>query len=197
LTLADLGAVGEFVGSILTLATLAYLAVQIRQNTAQQRREELISVQHGQNAVVAQFQDPRVLGGYVRTAEERTPSIEDRGVCFSWVVQYLNQFQVVHALHRDGTVDDEQYELWAGFAVAVVAPRGVRRWWNEENGRLGFQLEVRELIDRRLADRGNPPVPLTEMWSQFDGAAWDAARDRPALGIDPPRSGDMGRVDRV
>jgi hypothetical protein len=171
LTLADLGAVGEFVGSILTLATLAYLAVQIRQNTAQQRREELISVQHGQNAVVAQFQDPRVLGGYVRTAEERTPSIEDRGVCFSWVVQYLNQFQVVHALHRDGTVDDEQYELWAGFAVAVVAPRGVRRWWNEENGRLGFQLEVRELIDRRLADRGNPPVPLTEMWSQFDGAA--------------------------
>ena len=80
-------------------------------------------------------------------------------------------------MYRSGALDDEQYELWAGFAIAVVAPVGVRRWWNEENGRLGFQSEVRELIDRRLEDRDNPPVPITEMWSQFSGEAWDKARE--------------------
>ena len=47
MTIVELGALGEFLGSILTLATLAYLAVQIRQNTAQQKREELVSIQHG------------------------------------------------------------------------------------------------------------------------------------------------------
>jgi len=37
-TIVELGSLGEFLGSILTLVTLAYLAIQIRQNTAQQKR---------------------------------------------------------------------------------------------------------------------------------------------------------------
>ena len=175
MTIVELGALGEFVGSILTLATLAYLAVGIRQNTAQQKREELISVQHGQNSVVAQLQDPRVFGAYVRAASGRDPSIEDRGTAFAWVVQYLNHFEVVHRLYRSGAMDDEQYQRWAGFVVAIVAPAGIRRWWDEENGRSAFHLEVREMIDRRLDDPEDPPLPITEMWSAFSPDAWEMA----------------------
>jgi hypothetical protein len=179
MTIQDLGSLGELIAAIATLLTLIYLATQIRQNTAQQRREELLSIQHGQNEVVRQLQDPRVLGGYVRTATDRSPSIEDRGVAFAWVIQYLNHFQVVHELHMRGAIDEEQYALWAGFAVAIVAPPGMRRWWDEENGRLGFHAGVREMIDARLRDDRNPPVPITEMWSQFDGDAWaEQARSR-------------------
>ncbi len=179
MTIAELGALGEFVGAILTLATLAYLAVGIRQNTAQQKREELISVQHGQNSVVAQLQDPQVFGGYVRTAAGRRPSIEDRGAAFSWVVQYLNHFEVVHRLYRSGSMDEEQYQRWAGFAVAIVAPAGMRQWWDEEDGRSGFHLEVREMIDQRLNDPANPPLPITEMWSAFSPDAWESASRGP------------------
>ena len=178
MSIADLGALGEFVGSILTLVTLLYLAAQIRQNTAQQRREELVSIQHGQNAVVAQLSDSRVMGGYVRTATDESPSIEDRGACFTWVLQYLNHFQVVHSLYKSGALDDEQYELWVGFAVSIVAPVGVRRWWDEENGRMAFQSDVRRLIDSRLSDHGNPVVPITALWSQFMGKDW--AKSRPS-----------------
>ena len=168
-----IGAVGESLGAIAVLITLFYLAVQIRQNTAQQKREELVAIQHGQNAVVAQIQDPRVLGAYVRTAEDRHPTIEDRGTSFSWVVQYLNHFQIVHEAYNNGSLGHEQYELWAGIAVAVVAPKGIQRWWDEEQGRLGFHSEVRELIDRRLQNSEQPPIPITEMWSQFSGDAWE------------------------
>jgi len=167
-----IGAIGESLGAIAVLVTLIYLAIQIRQNTAQQKREELVSIQHGQNSVVAQLQDPRVFGAYVRTAEDRQPTIEDRGTAFSWVLQYLNHFTVVHELHRNGLLKDEQYELWAGFAVAIVAPRGVRRWWEEEQGRLAFHSEVRELVDTRLQNSDSPPIPITEMWSHFSGDAW-------------------------
>ena len=66
--------------SILTLATVAYLAIQIRQNTAQQKRKELISIQHGQNSVVAQLQDPGVFGAFVRGAAGHDSSIEDRAI---------------------------------------------------------------------------------------------------------------------
>lgn len=116
-----IGAVGESLGGVAVLVTLIYLAVQVRQNTAQQKLEEPASIQHGQNAVVAQLQNPQVMGAYVRTAEERSPSVEDRGTCPSFVVHYLNHFQ---------------------------------------------------LIDARLRDPKRPPIPITEMWSQFSGDAW-------------------------
>ena len=175
-----IGAVGESLGAVAVLVTLIYLAVQIRQNTAQQKREELVSIQHGQNAVVAQLADPRVSGGYARTADDMSPTIEDRSACFTFVVQYLNHFQIVHELYREGSLDEEQYQLWAGFAVAFVAPIGVRRWWDEENGRLGFHSDVRELIEARLQDSKNPPTPITKMWSQFSGEAWAHRRSENA-----------------
>ena len=72
-------AVGDSLGAIAVLVTLIYLAIQIKQNTAQQKREELVSIQHGQNSLVAQLQDPRVMGEYARTAKDKSPTIEDRG----------------------------------------------------------------------------------------------------------------------
>ena len=172
MTIQDLGSLGELIAALATLVTLVYLATQIRQNTAQQRREELLSVQHGQNEVVRQLQDPRVMGAYVRTAADRHPTIEDRGTAFAYIIQYLNHFQVVHELYERGALDEDQYRLWAGFAVALVAPPGIRRWWDAENGRLAFHVPVREMIEDRLRDTQDPPVPITEMWSQFDGDAW-------------------------
>lgn len=179
MTIQDLGSLGELIAAIATVVTLVYLAAQIRQNTAQQKREELISIQHGQNDVIAQLRDPRVFGAYVRAAAGRDPSVEDWGTAFAWVVQYLNHFQVVHDLHRNGALDEEQYRLWAGYAVSIVAPAGIRRWWDEENGRLAFHSEVREMIDERLDDPDDPPTPLTELWSFFGPDAWESASRRP------------------
>jgi hypothetical protein len=174
-TISELGSIGELLGSILTLVTVAYLAVQIRQNTAQQKREELISIQHGQNSVVAQLQDPRIFGGFVRGAAGRDPSIEDRAIALTWVIQYLNHFEIVHDRYKTGALDEEQYQLWAGFAVAMVAPVHIRKWWDDEDGRLGFHSDVREMIDQRLNDRANPPRPITEMWTTFNPEAWESA----------------------
>ena len=74
MTVMELGALGEFVGSIAVIATLIYLALQIRQNTSQQKREETISIQHGQNTVVALMQDPAVVRAYVKAADGDTPA---------------------------------------------------------------------------------------------------------------------------
>ena len=120
-----------------------------------------------------------MFGAYVRAASGRNATVEDWGTAFSWVVQYLNHFQVVHDLHRNGAIDEEQYQLWAGYAVSIVAPPGMRRWWHEEEGRLAFHSEVREMIDRRLEDADDPPTPLTELWSFFGPDAWESAARAP------------------
>ncbi len=44
-----IGAIGEVLGALVVVITIGYLAVQIRQNTAQQKREETVSIQRGQN----------------------------------------------------------------------------------------------------------------------------------------------------
>ena len=95
-------------------------------------------------------------------------------MAFAWLVQYLNHFQIVEALHRNGSLamDEEQYQLWAGWAVAWVAPKGIRRWWYEENGRLAFHSTVRDVIDARLEDATNPPIPATELYSYLKDPSW-------------------------
>jgi len=175
MTLEQLGNIGEFVAAIATLVTLAYLAIQIRQNTAQQRREELVSIQHGQNGVLSLMQDPELAEAYVRAAGDQGASPLQQLRAQNWVLQYMNHFQIVHDLHVSGALDEEQYRLWEGFAVAVVAPAGIRRWWEEEEGRLAFHSDVREIIDARLCDEANPPRAVTTMWSAFDVDVWEAA----------------------
>ena len=173
MTVMELGALGEFVGSIAVIATLIYLALQIRQNTSQQKREETVSIQHGQNKVVAQMQDPSVVRAYARAADGDTPaSIADRARAIIWVIQYLNHFQIVFDLHNDGSLDDERYDLWESFAISMVASKGIRAWWDNELGKLAFMPTVRNLIDQKLNDTENPPTPFNQMWEIFSTESW-------------------------
>ncbi len=175
MTVMELGALGEFIGSIVVTLTLIYLAVQVRQNTAQQKREETVSIQHGQNQVVSQLQDPTMVRAYVRAADGETPAtVADRSRAIIWVIQYLNHFQIVYDLHHDGTLDDERYELWESFAISMVASTGIREWWDAESGKLAFMPKVRALIDRKLGDTADPPIPFNKMWAIFTTAAWES-----------------------
>ena len=91
----------------------------------------------------------------------------------------MNQFQIVYDLHHDGSLDEERYQLWEMWAVRIVASKGIRSWWEAESGKLGFMSEVRDLIDRKLDDTVDPPVPLTETWSIFSSAAWQSSAPDP------------------
>lgn len=179
MTIVELGALGEFVGAIVVMATLIYLAAQVRQNNLQQKREETVSIQRGQNAVVAQLIDPTLVRAFARAANgDAAVRIEDRSRAIVWVIQYLNQFQIVYDLHHDGTLDEERYQLWEGFAVSIVACKGIRAWWDAEDGRLGFMPVLRTLIDRKLDDVSDPPTPFNEMWSIFSADSWNASEPR-------------------
>jgi hypothetical protein len=175
-TIIELGAFGEFIGSILVMLTLVYLAVQVRQNTAQQKREETVSIQRGQNQVISQMRDPAMTRAFVRAADGEVPAtVEDRSRAIFWVVQYLNQFQIVYDLHHDGTLDEERYQLWESWAISIVACKGIRQWWDAESGNLAFMPEIRALINRKLDDTVDPPIPINERWSIFSAKAWESS----------------------
>ena len=177
MTVMELGALGEFVSSIVVIVTLIYLALQIRQNTVQQKHEETVSIQHGQNKVLAQMLDPSVVRAFVRTADGDNPaSIADRATAIIWVSQYLNHFQIVFDLHNDGSLDDERYDLWKLFTISIVASKGIRAWWDDESGKFAFMPQVRRLIDQRLNDTENPPIPANKTWEIFKTESWRDAQ---------------------
>ncbi len=135
MTIIELGALGEFVSSIVVVVTVIYLAVQVRQNTLQQKREETVSIQQGQNAVVSQMLDPAVVQAYVRASDGDIPvSVADQSRAIIWVIQYINHFQIIYDCYHDGTLDEERYLLWEGFAVSIIASKGIRAWWDAEDG---------------------------------------------------------------
>jgi hypothetical protein len=61
MTITELGALGEFVGSIGVIATLVYLAIQIRQNTNQLHNNERALRRAENNAIMQNWSDLRRL----------------------------------------------------------------------------------------------------------------------------------------
>ena len=96
MTIFELGALGEFIGSLAVLITLIYLAVQIRQNNQQQHHDRIVSIQHGQNAVVSQLQDSSVVRAFAVAAEgDGSATTEERSMALIWLIQYINHFQIM------------------------------------------------------------------------------------------------------
>jgi hypothetical protein len=173
MTISEWGAVAELISSIAVIASLIYLALEIRQNTTQQKREETVSIQHGQNSVIQSMLDPRIVRAYAKTADGKQPaSAEDQATATVWVIQYINHFQIVCDLYDSGSLTQERFDLWKRFAVSIVASKGIRSWWDDELGKHAFMPRARDLIDAELHNSDHPPVPFNTMWKIFMTRTW-------------------------
>lgn len=166
------GAISETVGAFAVVVTLIYLAVQVRQSNSQQSREEIVSIQNGQNKLVEQLRDPALVRAYVRFADgETAPSVIERTDVIFWIIQYLNHFEIVLDLYQNGSLETERYKHWETIALSLIAGKGGRAWW-EESGRSAFPQKLSDVIDERLGDTDNPPIPMNEAWDIFRIESW-------------------------
>ncbi len=55
----------------------------------------------------------------------------------------------------------------------------LREWWDTESGKQAFMPKVRALIDRKLGDTADPPIPFNKMWSIFTTEAWQSGASDP------------------
>jgi hypothetical protein len=110
-----LGNFGEFFGAIAVVATLAYLAVQIRQNTNALRSA---SYEHW-NQQAAEFAHFQGQHAKALTETEDVASFDElTGEQFKYIASLLtiaaNQAQCAFLQHRAGTVDDDVFEARIG-----------------------------------------------------------------------------------
>jgi len=147
-----LGNYGEFVGAIGVVATLAYLAVQIRQNTRATRAASHHAVTDSLNqGNLAMAQNAELAQIWATGIEDRTALTEsERQRLDSLLRAYFHVFDSLHYAAKVGT--GERNLLRAeepGFAYLLRLP-GVREWWNENP--YGLSPEFRRYIESLRAD---------------------------------------------
>jgi hypothetical protein len=159
-TIQDLGALGEFVGAIAVVVTLAYLAVQIRQNTrsmdanrkavvAQSARDIDLYIANWHLQVARDPELKRIMlesqsrdGNYYLEADEGQ-RYEFHCVAHSMLMPFQTQY-----FHRSLEVaHDEQHDYYLRLANAMTTTSpGWQSWWEKQREQItltpGFMSAV-------------------------------------------------------
>jgi hypothetical protein len=152
MSLEDLGNVGEFVAAVAVIASLVYLAVQIRQNTKALKastHQSLIDSTLSYQALT--LENPEV--ARIRLAGNRSFSElteEDQYRFRAAMEMMFRLFENAFVQHGRGTLDDEG---WHRYAEAVryhfAHSPGVVEWWRGR--RIPFGPSFSAWVEEQLA----------------------------------------------
>ena len=159
MNIQDLGSLGELVAAIATVATLGYLAIQIRQNTTQSRaytQRDLLTEIAKDNEKSAR--NPALtrkgLVGYSALTDDE--KIEFADLMLSMAVR----FEASLRLYRDGLLDELLFEGHRRWVLAWLTTPGGREWW--ASVREYYSEDARQFFDKELGNATSLPKPITE-----------------------------------
>jgi hypothetical protein len=134
-SIQDLGSIGEVIAAMATVATLVYLALQIRQNSAVVRTSNYWQL-------AAQFKDfnhqmthdADLMGIYQRgISDYGNLSDIDRGRFHMLLSGLFSTYQIMWQLDSRGLLDADMYQgQFAGMEEMFGLP-GIREWWAAES----------------------------------------------------------------
>jgi len=151
-TIQDLGSIGELVAAIATVATLVYLAVQIRQNTKSVRSAAFQSAQRDLGDKLDSLaQDPELLRVFFDGNRDfESFSREDRRRYATFMVGMFRRYETLLYHTRLGNIEQGQWEGPLSELHNIFRHPGARAWWVGAKG--SFNRELRNFIDREVLD---------------------------------------------
>lgn len=157
MSLQDWGSLGEVIGAIATILTLAYLAIQIRQNSLQMREATRVGKTRAMDSTVEAFSryramltEPENAELYVRgLASYRTLSEVDQVRFRSIIEEYIFAYAAMFLRLKAETYDGTTWEAQIAAAAKVVEGPGVSEWWAERKHIYG--AEFVKTLDSYLA----------------------------------------------
>ena len=151
LTLSQLADLGELIGGLAVVASLVYLALQIRQNTRTVRGSTLHLNTDLWASLFLRLAEPDIARAYVAGMAGR-PDMKPLHytqfffICRAMFLGYENQYYQV----RQGVLDRETYEAYQrAIATQFLAFPGFRIWWQQS--RSVFSPAFAEHIDAMVA----------------------------------------------
>ena len=152
MNLETINSIAQIVAAIGVIASLFYLAAQIRQNTKSQRSVVNDSLTRSLIALLGpQAADPEQLRAFAAVAEDWHGASEaDRTRCVSIFFTTFKLFENAWFQQRQGTLEREQWESWDLHIRVYYHRPGINAWWSSRRGLFsaGFRryLEASEPI---------------------------------------------------
>ncbi|MCH7866487.1 MAG: hypothetical protein IH881_02245 [Myxococcales bacterium] len=147
MTIQDLGSIGEFAGALAVIASVIYLAAQIRQNTRTVRATSSLSfVQLSQNFSAMLITDEKVARLYRLGLKDSSQFGEDEAVQFdALMITVFRDFQNTFQQYRKNQLDEEEWEVFARNILWTFRQPGIQQWW--QSRRVMFIESFREFLE--------------------------------------------------
>jgi len=160
-----LGAIGEIVGAVAVIATLGYLAVQMRQNTIQMRESVKVTHLDSLHQTIDSFSryrhllsQPEAADVYVRgldgySALDPADQVRFRAIIEEYFFAYAAMFQRL----TEGLYEHSLWIQQARSAASLLLTPGGRDWW--EHRKSMFEAEFVSEFER-LAEGADSPAAV-------------------------------------
>ena len=157
MTFEQLGGIGEFVGAVAVLASLVYIAREIRENS---RSTRLAAMQSAMLAAQRSIELPardRDLVRVIRVGAETPDDLtEDEFAQYRyWLFLVLRSTENLFVQYNAGVIDHETWVVRSATFLWILATPGGRRVWAEVSNR--YRADFQAWITSSQ-DRGDPPA---------------------------------------
>ena len=167
MNIMELGAIGEFVGSLAVLATLLILVFQVRGARAEFSSQIIREIKrHNNQDIQLPLKDPRTLDVHIR-AQRDFSSLEDADKIYwgVWLYSWITQTEDAWLARRRGIPDMDMTDRFVGGVATVLRSDGGRVMWPRIRGWFDpdFATDVDEAIE-------NGDVTWLDVMLQGDGS---------------------------
>ncbi len=180
MTLDDLGNIGEFLGAIGVVASLLYLARNIRQTSrqiSQNTNSVLGSVELENARGAADFlsslaENPQLARVWRLGLSEPTKLTEDEGVQFTMLLgSAFYRLEGPFRQYKRGLLSEDSWEPWAELVSRYMRSPAVLAWWSRRD--VPFARSFSEYVDSRIPASGrrgaeSPDDVLSSVWPDTD-----------------------------
>lgn len=150
LSLTELGAIGELIGSLGVILSLLYLGTQIRHNTRSVRSSSYQSVVEAVNQVNRMLVQERGLPALVLRGQQNLGDLDadDRVRFGAFLAHIVYNHEIALHLYNQGFLDGGSFESHRASVVHMLGAPGASAWWRAARSQMSRAL--RQHIDREL-----------------------------------------------
>ena len=152
-----IGAIGELIGGAAVIATLIYLAIQLKQNTKGIRAQSYYNVVSGKNALYRELAaNTELLNTLLQgiAADPPLSSVLDGQKTHLILYAFMNEFETTYLLYVAGAVEEEIWLRDKAQMAGMIGFPGMSDWWS-----LAKQYFHKDFVAE--VEATEPIVPIT------------------------------------
>ena len=168
MTIQDWGSIGELLGALATIATLVYLAIQIRGNTLIAKTSALQAMlDGGRDRTAKHVAGNPELADIVGRGLSSLDNLEESEKLrlYFFVIEQTLQAQNVMQFHDRKLVSDIDYQAWLDWATAILRTPGGQALWPQIS--VVITPDISKVLEEELIKTKDSPS-LLEIAPIFD-----------------------------